>query len=78
MRIFWLLLLSSLISEARELYQPGLPSRCLAMGGVCISQVKGAQALFMNPAALNKVEGFDFIVAQVKAGVSKDTVDFAS
>lgn len=64
--------------QAGELYQPGLPSRCLAMGGVCISQVKGAQALYLNPAALAKVEGFDLIIAQVKAGVSKDTVDFTS
>lgn len=75
--LLWILLLSG-FANARELYQPGLPTRCLAMGGVCISQVKGAQALFLNPAALNKVEGFDLIIAQVKAGVSKDTVDFSS
>ncbi|MCC2678705.1 MAG: hypothetical protein K0R29_1281 [Pseudobdellovibrio sp.] len=77
MKIFWLILFLSFAVNARELYQPGLPSRCLAMGGVCISQVKGAQALYINPAALNKVEGFDFIIAQVKAGISKDTLDFA-
>lgn len=64
--------------QAAELYQPGLPSRCLAMGGACVSQVKGAQALFLNPAALAKVQGFDFIIAQVKAGISKDTLDFSS
>jgi hypothetical protein len=73
-----LLILISLSTQATELYQPGLPSRCLAMGGVCISQVKGAQALYLNPAALNKVEGFDLILAQVKASVSKDAVDFSS
>lgn len=64
--------------EARELYQPGLPSRCTAMGGVCISQVRGAQALYLNPAALARVEGFDLIIAQLQAGVSKDAVDFSS
>lgn len=64
--------------QARELYQPGLPSRCQAMGGVCIAQVRGAQALFLNPAFLNKVEGFDFIIAQTQFGISKDTVDFTS
>ena len=63
---------------AAELYQPGLPSRCLAMGGTCISQIRGAQALFINPAALARVQGFDFIVAQVQAGVSKDAVNFSS
>lgn len=78
MRMIFVILFAGFFAEARELYQPGLPSRCLAMGGVCISQVKGAQALFLNPAALNKVEGFDFIIAQLKAGVSKDAVDFSS
>jgi hypothetical protein len=75
--LFSVLFLATVV-KARELYQPGLPSRCLAMGGVCISQIRGAQALFLNPAALNKVEGFDLILAQVKAGLSKDAVDFAN
>jgi hypothetical protein len=78
MKLFFLIFFTASFSIAGELYQPGLPSRCLAMGGVCISQVKGAQALFINPAALNKVEGFDIILAQIKAGVSKDAVDFSS
>lgn len=64
-------------AQARELYQPGLPTRCQAMGGVCIGQVRGAQALFLNPAFLAKVEGFDFIIGQFQAGVSKDAYDFA-
>lgn len=64
--------------KAGELYQPGLPSRCLAMGGVCISQVRGAQGLYLNPATLAKVQGFDFIVAQAQVGVSKDAYDFSS
>ncbi|MGZ3692608.1 MAG: hypothetical protein ACXVAX_13955, partial [Pseudobdellovibrio sp.] len=64
-------------AHAGELYMPGLPSRCLAMGGACISQVKGAEGLFLNPATLANVEGFDFIVAQANLGVSKDAVDFS-
>ena len=68
----------SLSVQATEMYQPGLPSRCQAMGGVCIAQVRGAQALFLNPAFLNKVEGFDFIIAQTQFGISKDTYDFSS
>lgn len=60
---------------AGELYQPALPIRCMAMGGTCISHVRGAQALFLNAATLTRVEGFDFIVAQVQAGVSSDTIN---
>ncbi len=63
---------------ASELYQPGLQARCLAMGGTCVSHVRGASALFFNPAALARVEGFDFTIAEVQAGISKDTITFAS
>lgn len=68
---------ASMIVEAGELYRPGLPSRCLAMGGVCISQVHGAQGLFLNPATLSKVQGLDFIIAQANVGLSKDAYDFS-
>lgn len=63
---------------AAELYRPGLPTRCLAMGSTCMSHVRGTNALFFNPAALARVDGFDLILAQVQSGVSKDTVDFNS
>lgn len=63
---------------AIDFYQPGLQVRCLAMGGTCMSHVQGASSLFFNPAALARVEGFDFIIAQMQAGVSKDTIDFSS
>lgn len=76
--LFSLVLIFSVVqAQAAELYQPGLPSRCLAMGGVCISQVRGAQGLFLNPATLAKVQGFDFILAQANVGASKDAYDFA-
>ena len=75
--IFALVFLFSFKAFSGDLYQPGLPVRCLAMGSACISQAKGAQALFLNPAALARVQGFDFILAQLKAGVSKDAVDFS-
>lgn len=77
-KIIICILLSQQTLLAAELYRPGLPSRCLGMGGVCVSQVRGAQALYLNPAALSKVEGLDIILAQVQAGVSKDAVDFSS
>lgn len=66
------------VSSAAELYQPGLSARCLAMGSTCSSHARGASALYFNPAALARVEGFDFILAQAQAGVSKDTLDFSS
>lgn len=80
MRKIYLLLFLFLYNsvQATELYQPGLPTRCLAMGSTCSSHVRGASALFFNPAALSRVEGFDFILAQAQAGISKDTVDFSS
>ncbi|MBC7420480.1 MAG: hypothetical protein H7328_07095 [Bdellovibrio sp.] len=62
--------------QAVELYQPAMPARCFAMGGTCIAHTRGAQALFVNAAALARVEGFDFIVGQVQGGVSKDAERF--
>lgn len=70
--------LLSINGWAADLHVPGLPTRCYAMGGTCISHVRGANALFFNPAALARVEGFDLILAQAEVGVSKDAKDFGS
>lgn len=78
MRYILPILFLSFSVSAEELYQPGLQARCFAMGGTCVSHVRGASALFFNPAALAMVEGFDFIIAETQAGVSKDAIDFAS
>jgi hypothetical protein len=72
------LMLLSLNVFAGELYHQGLPTRCLAMGGTCVSHISGSRALFLNPAALARVEGFDFILAQAQVGISKDVLDFSS
>ncbi len=69
------ILIGSIASTA-ELYQAGLPARCLAMGSTCISHTRNAQALFINAAYLARVEGFDLILAQAQAGVSKDAERF--
>ncbi|MEK6628970.1 MAG: hypothetical protein AABY53_10110 [Bdellovibrionota bacterium] len=61
-----------------ELYQQGMQTRCLAMGGTCASHVRGSSVLFFNPAALARVEGFDITIAQVGAGASKDFYDLSS
>ncbi len=78
MKYFLLTFLTGYSVGAAELYQPGLQARCFAMGGTCISHVRGAASLFYNPAALARVEGFDLIIADVQAGISKDVVDFSS
>ncbi len=74
----WILLFFVQNIMAAELYQPGLQARCFAMGGTCISHVRGATALYFNPAALARVEGLDFIIGQAQVGISKDTLDFGS
>lgn len=71
------LILFSSYASAVELYQPGLSTRCYAMGGTCISHVHGADSIFFNPAVVARTEGFDFILAQAEVGASKDAVDFA-
>lgn len=78
MKYFFLFFFISVTVSAAELYQPGLQARCFAMGGTCISHVRGAPSVFFNPAALARVEGFDLIIAEAQAGISKDVMDFSS
>lgn len=78
MKIFIFVLILSVSAHATDFYQPGLQVRCLAMGGTCMSHARGASALFYNPAALSRVDGFNFTIADMGAGISKDTIDFSS
>ncbi len=78
MKYFFFWLIFSLRLSAAELYQTGLPARCWAMGGTCITQVRGAQSLFINSAMLARMEGFDFILAQAQVGISKDGQNLAN
>ena len=75
-KFFILIFFSVISSHAAELYQQGPSARSLAMGGTYISFVRGAEALFHNPAALARVEGFDFILAQAQGAYSKDAKRF--
>lgn len=59
------------------LYQPGLSNRCLAMGGTCISHVRGADSVFFNPAALARMDGFALTLGQAQAGISKSVLDLS-
>lgn len=72
MRIFILAILFTSVSYSKVLYQPMLTSRSLGMGGTGTSLVRGVDALFMNPAALSRVEGYAFTIAdvQVAAGTN--------
>jgi hypothetical protein len=75
-RVLFIILILSQYSIARELYQSGLPPRCMAMGGTCISHIRGSQALFFNAATLARVEGFDMTLGQFTAGASKDAQSY--
>ena len=48
------------------------------MGGTSIAFVRGPDALFSNPAALTKVEGFSFNLISMNAGLSTNAIDLAS
>lgn len=62
------------VASAADLYQMGQTPRGLAMGGTYMSYVRGAESLYYNPAALARVEGFDFILAKLQVAYSKDAV----
>lgn len=63
---------------AMELYQAGLPPRCLAMGGTCIAHVRGVQGMFFNSATLARVEGMELTVFQFSAALSKNAEDYVN
>lgn len=78
MNLLTLLLTLATAATARAvLYQPGLQTRCLAMGGTCVSHVHGADSVFFNPAALARIDGFAITLAQAQAGISKSVLDVA-
>ncbi len=66
------------IAQAIELYQAGLPPRCLAMGGACVAHSHGVQGLFINPATLARVEGMELTLFQVSAAVSKNAESYVN
>lgn len=78
MKSVFLLLFLSFSAQAADFIQQGLPIRCQAMGGTCMSHARGAEILFYSPAALSRVEGFNFKILETNTGVSKDTIDYSS
>lgn len=68
--LFFIILGLSLQSFAIELFQQGLSTRSQAMGGTSIAFARGTDAIFHNPAALSKVEGFILNIATVSPAIS--------
>ncbi len=68
--IFFLVLMSvGFSSFSNSLYQVGQSTRSVAMGGTYISFVRGVDSLFYNAAALARVEGFSFTLAELQPAV---------
>jgi hypothetical protein len=67
-------LLFSWKAKSADLYEQGPSARSIGMGGTYMSFVRGAEALYFNPAALARVDGFDFQLAEVQAAYSKDAM----
>lgn len=78
MKIIILITLFCFQVHALELFQQGMTARSAAMGGTSIAFVRGPDALFSNPAALTKVEGFNFNLVTANATISKNAIDLAS
>lgn len=78
LKTFFISIAISFSVSAAELYQAGLPPRCMAMGGTCITQVRGTDGLFFNTATLARVEGFQLTLAQLSVAVSKNAEDYVN
>jgi hypothetical protein len=65
-----ILCLVSAPSFAIELYQAGLSTRSQGMGGTNIAFARGTDAIFFNPAALAKTDGFIFNLATFGPAIS--------
>ncbi|MES2801550.1 MAG: hypothetical protein V4654_03580 [Bdellovibrionota bacterium] len=72
-----LILFFSNPSFAIELYQMGQSTRSVGMGGTGIAFARGTDALFNNPAALAKVNGFSLKIITFGPAVSTNAKDVA-
>lgn len=77
MKIFLIILFLSFNTFAIELFQTGQTTRQIGMGGTSIAWARGADALFFNPAALARVNGFTFKMVEFGPGVSTNSTDLA-
>ena len=74
-KIFLILFFLSQSVFAIDLYQPGLTARQNAMGGTSIADSRGVDALFYNPAALTKVDGFALNIVTLSPTISTNAKD---
>lgn len=58
------------VVHAREFFEYGQSIRALGMGGAYTAVVKDSDALFYNPAALNRIEGINFSLLSLGVGVN--------
>ncbi len=65
-----ILLILSCAAEAQEIWGMNRNLRALGMGGVYVSTVTPADAVFYNPAALGKVSGLNFQLLNAGVGVN--------
>ncbi|AZZ37641.1 hypothetical protein CIK05_12830 [Bdellovibrio sp. qaytius] len=75
-----ILFLTSFLSQpafAIELYQMGQSTRSVGMGGTAIAFARGTDALFNNPAALARVNGFSLNIITFGPAVSTNAADVA-
>lgn len=66
MKIFFICLMMTLPSLAKTLYQPMQSTRNLGMGGTGVAYTRGVDALFVNPAALARAEGYSFTLIEIQ------------
>lgn len=71
------ILFFSFQSYAIELFQTGQTARQNGMGGTSVSWARGTDALFFNPAALARVNGFNLKLVEFGPGVSKNATKLA-
>ena len=72
MKILLSFLFISSLCSAKALYQPMMSTRNWGMGGTGVASTRGVDALFVNPAALARTEGYSFTLfeAQPTAGTN--------
>jgi hypothetical protein len=81
---YWLLgilLLTTPLAQAQEIYETARSIRSLGMGGMYIPIVKDNDALYYNPAALGRLEGLNIQLINLNLGVSSldsDTLETIS
>ena len=65
-----MLMLTPTLANAGEVTESHSNVRSVGMGGVWMSIVNNQDALFVNPAALSKVSGFDWNVLNAEIGIN--------